>query len=257
VVTQATFSAAGQYILQLTVSDTEFTVFKQVIVTVNPEPPPPGSEISVNIDSPGRDINITQPTPIVATISGGTWTLKYSPNADEDLVTRSWTVLASGTGAVAGATIGTFDPTLLLNGTYLIRLVSLDAAGNPSLDQIGVNVRGQQKIGNFTLSFNDLSVPVAGLPIQVIRTYDSRDKSAGDFGTGWTLGIKNVRLEKSPTLAKLWDETYTPGILPKYCIEPTRPQTVTITFGDGGQYRFKAVFLHRNASLRRHSPAPT
>ena len=91
------------------------------------------------------------------------------------------------------------------------------------------------------MSFNDLSVPVAGLPIQVIRTYDSRDKSAGDFGAGWTLGIKNVRLEKSATLGKLWDETYTPGLLPKYCIEPTRPQTVTITFGNGGQYRFNAV----------------
>ena len=110
-----------------------------------------------------------------------------------------------------------------------------------SFDQIALTVRGQQKVGNFTLSFNDLTVPVAGLPIQVIRTYDSRDNRQGDFGIGWTLGIKNVRVEKSGILGKLWDETVTPGILPKYCLEPTRPKTVTITFPDGKQYRFNAV----------------
>lgn len=75
----------------------------------------------------------------------------------------------------------------------------------------------------------------------MIRTYDSRDKRKGDFGAGWTLGIKNVRVEKSGILGKLWDETITPGILPKFCLEPTRPKTVTITFPDGKQYRFNAV----------------
>jgi YD repeat-containing protein len=133
------------------------------------------------------------------------------------------------------------NPTLLLNGTYLLRLVSLHPVGNAYVDQIALVVRGQQKIGNFTLSFNDLAVPVAGLPIQVVRTYDSRDKRQGDLGVGWTLGIKNVRVEKSGILGKLWDETFTPGILPKYCLDPTRPKTVTITFPDGRQYRFNAV----------------
>jgi hypothetical protein len=36
---------------------------------------------------------------------------------------------------------------------------------------------------------------VAGLPIEIIRLYDSRDKRVGDFGAGWQLGIKNVRLK--------------------------------------------------------------
>jgi hypothetical protein len=38
--------------------------------------------------------------------------------------------------------------------------------------------------GNFTVSFTDLEVPVAGMPIRVTRTYDSRDKQPGDFGYG-------------------------------------------------------------------------
>jgi hypothetical protein len=86
-----------------------------------------------------------------------------------------------------------------------------------------------------------LTVPLVGLPIEIIRSYDSRDKRQGDFGVSWQLGIKNVRLEKSSTLGKLWDETFTAGILPKYCLEPTQPKTVTINFPDGRQFRFNAV----------------
>src|SRR5262249_45902722 len=107
-------------------------------------------------------------------------------------------------GAVASAAIGTFDPTLLLNGAYIIRLTSADSLGNPAVDQIGIVVRGQQKIGNFTLSFNDLTIPVAGLPITIVRTYDSRDKRVGDFGVGWTLSLTNVRIEKTGIIGKLF-----------------------------------------------------
>ena len=84
-------------------------------------------------------------------------------------------------------------------------------------------------------------MPVAGLPIQVIRTYDSRDKRSGDFGVGWTLGISNVRLEKSANVGKLWDETVTGTVIPNYCLQATRQKTVTITFPDGKQYRFNTV----------------
>ncbi|HLG15061.1 MAG TPA: PKD domain-containing protein, partial [Blastocatellia bacterium] len=238
-ITQATFPGAGVYVLQLSASDTEFTVTAQVVITVV-QPPPPPSTVTVHIDSPADDAVITSPTDVIATISGGNWTLAYALNANED-INPAFTTFGSGTGALAGASAGRFDPTLLLNGTYLIRLTSLDAAGGAAIDEIVVTVRGQQKVGNFTLSFNDLTIPVAGLPIQVIRTYDSRDKRVGDFGVGWTLGIRNVRLEKSSSLGKLWDETVTPGILPKYCLEPTRAKTVTITFPDGRQYRFRAV----------------
>ena len=39
-----------------------------------------------------------------------------------------------------------------------------------------------------------LALPVAGIPIQVTRTYDSRDKRAGDFGAGWTLDHKSINV---------------------------------------------------------------
>jgi hypothetical protein len=65
--------------------------------------------------------------------------------------------------------------------------------------------------GHFTISFNDLAVPVAGLPLQVTRTYDSRAAGIqGDFGVGWTLDIRNVRLQKNRSLSRNWEE-YTTG----------------------------------------------
>jgi hypothetical protein len=112
-----------------------------------------------------------------------------------------------------------------LNGIYSVRLVATDSSEQSSITRFSLLVSGQMKIGNFSLAFSDLMTPVAGLPIEIIRSYDSRDKRQGDFGVGWQLGIKNVRLEKSSTLGKLWDETLTPGFLPKYCLEPTRPKT--------------------------------
>jgi hypothetical protein len=46
-------------------------------------------------------------------------------------------------------------------------------------------ISGQMKVGNFTLAFSDLMTPAAGLRIEMIRSYDSRDKRAGDFGADW------------------------------------------------------------------------
>jgi hypothetical protein len=43
----------------------------------------------------------------------------------------------------------------------------------------------------------------SGLPIEVISTYDSRDKSAGDFGPGWNASLRNIRVESSGTLGKV------------------------------------------------------
>jgi hypothetical protein len=33
-----------------------------------------------------------------------------------------------------------------------------------------------------------------------VRSYDRRDKRQGDFGVGWTLGINDIRLQKTGSL---------------------------------------------------------
>jgi hypothetical protein len=94
----------------------------------------------------------------------------------------SWTPLASGSTPVNNGPLAVFAPTLLLNGSYIVRLVATDAGGQTTTTSFTATVTGQQKIGNFSVSFTDLGMAVAGLPIEVTRTYDSRDKCVGDFG---------------------------------------------------------------------------
>ncbi len=68
---------------------------------------------------------------------------------------------------------GTFDPSVLANDTYILQLLARDAGGNETTEQMLVEVTGELKIGNFTLSFTDLTIPVSGIPITIARTYDS------------------------------------------------------------------------------------
>jgi hypothetical protein len=68
-----------------------------------------------------------------------------------------------------------------------------------------VLVDGKRKIGAFSLAFKDLALPLAGLPIEIMRSYDSRDRMrAGDFGYGWTLGVNAVTLRKNRPLGEDW-----------------------------------------------------
>src|SRR5262249_58388361 len=94
--------------------------------------------------------------------------------------------------------LGTLDPTLLLNDSYILRLEATDAAGNvATLDQ-QFNVRDNLKLGNFTLSFQDLTVPVSGIPITVTRTYDTLTARRDDgLGFGWRLEFRDVDVRSS------------------------------------------------------------
>ncbi|MEW6127269.1 MAG: PKD domain-containing protein, partial [Acidobacteriota bacterium] len=235
--TIASFTAAGVYVLRLTASDGVLSASDDVQVTVvDPTIPPP----TVAINSPADGAEIKAPTAINCTVSDGNWKLEYALGGD-DTLTQSWTTLASGSGAVTNAALAQLDTTLLLNGIYALRLSSTNGSGLTASQTIAVIVSGQMKVGNFTLAFSDLNVPVAGLPMEIIRSYDSRDKRTGDFGVGWQLGIKNVRLEKSAPIGRFWQQTLTPGLIPKYCLEPSRQHLITITFGDGRVYKFAAV----------------
>lgn len=234
----ASFNTPGTYVLRLTASDSELTTSDEVNVEVRPPAPP----AIVSINSPVDGSTITNRTNFIGSVSeGSTWKLEYSLNTDAGSPTQTWTTIASGSTPVTNALLGTFDPTVLVNGIYTVRLRAVNAGGQISDSTVSAAVEGDLKVGKFTLSFTDLNVPVAGLPIQVIRTYDSRDPRTGDFGAGWTLGLRNVRVEKSVVLGANWEETVTQGFLPTFCIQPTRVPLVTVTFADGRLFKFQAA----------------
>lgn len=200
-------------------------------------PPPP----SVSTTLPEGTV-ITSPTPIIGSVNSGTWALKYAlASADGTVTNPVFTTFASGTTAASNGTLGTLDPTVLLNGSYIILLTSTDQFGQTTQVSSDVNVQGTAKVGNFSLSFNDLSVPSPALPITITRTYDSRDKAPHDFGFGWTLSFVNVRVQKNGVLGANWQMTQSGGLLPNFCLVESRPHIVTITFPDNRVYKFEAT----------------
>jgi hypothetical protein len=108
-------------------------------------------------------------------------------------------LVASGTGPVVNKKIASFDPTQMKNNPYLIKLTAQDAEpANPEQSLIReIFVTGQLKIGLFTLSFDDLTVPLGGLPITVGRTYSSIERNTkGEFSYGWKMFIRDVDVKE-------------------------------------------------------------
>jgi len=200
-------------------------------------PPPPS--VSTNLP---EGTTITSPTQITGSVNSGSWQLQYAlASADGAVTNPVFITFSSGTSAVSGGVLGTLDPTVLLNGNYIIQLTSTDQFGQTSSVSSSVNVQGNAKVGNFTLSFRDLNVPAPGLPITVRRTYDSRDKGTHDFGIGWTLGLVNLRLQKNGVLGANWQMSSSGGLLPNFCLQESRPHIVTVTFPDNRVYKFEAT----------------
>jgi hypothetical protein len=140
----------------------------------------------------------TAPTDIVGSVTDADGDLR-SYRVEVALIgTDQFQTIFEGTAPVEDGVIGTFDPTLLQNDTYTVRLTAEDAGGNVSSVTETVGVEGNLKLGNFTLSFTDLSIPVSGIPITVTRTYDSLNANqTDDFGYGWRLEFRDTDLRTS------------------------------------------------------------
>jgi RHS repeat-associated protein len=154
---------------------------------------------SLAISSLADGATITAPTPIQGTISGGNLA-SYAIDVlslDGNPVAH----VSSGTTVPASGVLGTLDPTLLANGSYDLHLSATNTGGHTAALDRTVNVAGNLKLGNFKLSFTDLSLPVNGIPITVSRTYDTLDSArSGDFGYGWRLEYGNTDLRSSVPL---------------------------------------------------------
>jgi RHS repeat-associated protein len=242
---RAGFASSGAYTLRLTASDGEFTSTDDVNVTVYDPTQAPVVQINLPLDG---DI-ITAPTQVVGTVSSAIlqfYVLEYRLADSSSSSSSNWTAFTTGNSSVQNGPLGVLDPTLSLNGIYELRLTATDISGRTATtDPITVIFDRNLKIGQFTISFNDLAVPVPGLPLQITRTYDSRAAAAGvrgDFGTGWTMDIRNVRLQKNRPLSRNWDE-YTTGsaddLSLAYHLDPGNPRIVIITFPGGRVEKFQ------------------
>ena len=199
---------------------------------VNGDNTPPTAAIT----SPADGGAVTGPTPIVGTASDTNF-LRYElaiALAGDD----NYTLIAEGTTAVTNGTLGTLDPTTLVNDLYTLRLTVFDKGENESVATTTVQVRGGRKIGMFTLTFQDLNVAASGLPLTITRTYDSRDKAQGDFGIGWRLGQQTLRLRTNRVLGTGWVRTVAGPVV---SLAPTSEHKVSITMPDGKIEEFDMI----------------
>ncbi len=142
----------------------------------------------------------------------------------------TWTVIGEGTSPVTAGTLGTFDPTTLLNDLYTLRLRVFDRGENVTEATSTVQVEGQRKVGLFTLEYIDLNLPSAGVPLTLKRIYDSRDKARRDFGVGWRLGIDTLRIRTNRVLGTGWVRTVSGPVV---SLAPTSEHRVSVTLPDG------------------------
>lgn len=197
----------------------------------------------VRIDAPLDDAAVTAPTDVFATISDDSlvrWTLYLRPGNSPTVTPIK---LGEGTQAVANARIATLDPTALFNGIYILILEAEDAAGRKTSDSIQVRIDGDMKLGHFSITFVDAEVPLAGIPIRITRTYDTRQAGESlDFGHGWSVDYQNVRVRESRKLGFSWKLAQQGGGFGSWCVKPSGSPVVTVTLPDGKTEQFRAKF---------------
>ena len=162
------------------------------------------------VTSPAVDASVVGMARIEGTAGGPDfkeYRLSYA-RADQ----LSFTEFAHSSTTVTEGLLGTWDTTLLENDAYIIRLEVTDVIGSTSVVDVPVGLSGALKLGNFRLSFEDMTVPVAGIPITIVRTYDTlRADRDSDFGYGWRMEFRNTDLRTSLPKSGLEDiGIYTP-----------------------------------------------
>lgn len=197
------------------------------------------AELVCKIYTPKDGQTVTAPISIVGTAAGTefkSYKLEYAP-----VGTKNYTLIKEGTEAVNANILGKLDPTLLNNGLYNLKLTVYSEKKNVS-SEIVISVEGNMKIGNFSIAFQDMDVNVAGLPLTVIRSYDSRSRNTkGDFGYGWDMSTSGVKINESCNMSANWTVNMDPvgwGYY-QYSITGKRAHIVTINYGNGKTEKFE------------------
>ena len=220
----------------------------------------------IEIHSPIDIGDITAPTDIIGTVQdeGLVDVILAYKRADEalsdNLDLNDFTMLYRGSNAFDNEVIANLDTTMLMNGTYHILLQATDANNNTGARVVSVNVTGDLKVGNFSITLEDLNIPLAGLPITVSHTYDSRRRSENlDFGYGWSIDYQNVRLEENREPTKNWTQTTGRGTFnfdggrittSAVCINTAYNKTVTVTLPNGDTEKFEPRLRPTTGSLQ-------
>ena len=196
---------------------------------------------AITSPSPADGTVVTKPVAISANFAppaGQTitsWSVTYQDQDPSAPVT-----LASGSGTPPSP-LAILDPTLLPDDTYLLTISATASGGGTQILTSSVVVAGNLKLGRYVTSYQDLSVTVGGLQMEVRRKYDSIDKHPGDFGIGWHVELANFRVTSNRQLGAGGWTQYNTYCFIGLCLtgfKTSIPHYVIVTFPDGHQESF-------------------
>ena len=170
-----TLSQDGIYVLQLNSYDGYWTSSSLVTVARNPA-------INVTLTAPSDSSTYTVPTNIA---------LEASASTTSGSITQVQFYAGSILIGSDSTAPFTFEWRNVPAGNHSLCAVAVSTDTNHfslASSPVNITVNFPTDIGRFTLASTDLDIPVAGLPITVTRTHDSR------YGSGWSLG-QNTRLD--------------------------------------------------------------
>ena len=199
--------------------------------------------------SPGAGIDCQSVTPAFGTEIAGATPIFIAAAATDGAAITSWRVdvypagvpgeaetIGTGTGAPP-AVLATFDPSTRNSGTWTVVGEFQTDSGGLGRCETSLVSEGLLKLGRFTTSYLDLNVPVGGIPMQVIRSYDTQDRfSDGDFGPGWTLSFGNFTIQTNTQLGRgPWSSSVCGGffLFSEVCYESEESRYITVTWPDG------------------------
>jgi len=147
----------------------------------------------VTLFSPLQDSLLNELTPLVVSIDDNTpeaLTWSVSIRAGQDGQPE---VLSEGTGLVDQSEVAMIDPTRLVEGEYWISILGSDGLQTGGVE-FRINVGSGFKPGRVKFAIADSTLPLAGIPLTIGRSYDSLDaglhgQSPGDLGPGWRLAL--------------------------------------------------------------------
>ena len=177
---------------------------------------------------------VTQPVEVTATLTPPagaritSWTVDYRVPGE-----ATTTVIGTGTSTSVSADL---DPTKMRNGAYVVTVRATSSNGGVTAAETTVVIDGQMKLGRYTTTFNDMTVGLGGVPFGIERTYDSFEKSSGDFGFGWSLDLADFRVSTNgPLGSDGWTMQGCGGglIFSPLCFSSTKAHFVTVTWPDG------------------------
>jgi RHS repeat-associated protein len=231
--------ASGTHRLVVTATDANGPVTRETQYTVRDasDTTPPTAALT----APVQDAEITAPIEITGTANDthfAYYRLLIRPAGDPD---TAWRELARSYTPVTDGRLGRLDPGLLPNGLYDFAIQVVDVNGQSTLASAPVEVLGDLKLGPFRIAFEDLNVDAAGIPVRVVRGYDSlRRHDALDFGWGWSVDYQSTSIRKNMTLGLAWEVTNIFWQM-KLCLNPVGKRKIAVTLPDGKVERFTAA----------------